>query len=77
MEMVNADFTFSEINEEELMNTDGGLILINPVIVRTAAYLVNCYNYNMQVSEINGYNDTVTSNGRPDLVKSYPEKPTW
>ena len=84
MEMVLSS-GFCELEEEEVLSMEGGSILpfilpINPIadpISRTARYIVNVINYNIEVSNISGYNDTVTSNGRADLVKSYPEKPTW
>ena len=77
MEMVLSN-GFCEMDQEEVISTDGGLIILPQYIgYRTGVYLRNLIEYNMQVAEINGYNDTVTSNGRADLVKSYPEKPTW
>lgn len=73
------NFGFCELNENEKNQIDGGFFPTVPIYlgVRTGIYLGNMYNYNMQVSSINGYNDTVISAGRSDLVKSYPEKPRW
>ena len=76
------NFGFCELNEQETMAVDGGGLWIYPIYpsylaTRTAIYIVNKYNYNIAVAQINGYNDTVTANGHPELVKSYPEKPTW
>ncbi len=72
-------FGFCELDENEKNQIDGGLLFITPNYfgIRTGIYIVRTYNYNMQVSYINGYNDTVVGAGRPDLIKSYPEKPRW
>ncbi|MBQ5318900.1 MAG: hypothetical protein J6K17_07380 [Oscillospiraceae bacterium] len=79
--MINS-FGFCELNEQETRAVDGGGLWIQPnytlyLANRTARYIVNTYNYNMAVSQINGYNDTVTASGHSELIKSYPEKPTW
>ena len=67
---------FSELKNDEIFDTYGGNV--NSYLgARTGIYLANLIMYNIRVAEINGYNDTVTSNGRPDLIKDYPEKPTW
>lgn len=78
---------FCELNEKELAETDGGFIgtiIVVGVCVgvgyvnyRTCQYIANYATYEQDVSRINTYNQTVTSNNRPDLVRSYPEKPTW
>ena len=73
-------FGFCELNEQETMAVDGGSIVIFPInypAVRIGMYLGQMIAYNVKVSEINGYNETVTSNNRPDLVKPYPPKPTF
>ena len=75
--VVNDNFALCEMNREEMLDIEGGFILNTYISIRSIVYQVNMYNYNMEVAEINGYNDTVTNNGRSDLVKSYPEKPTW
>lgn len=68
--------SFAELKNDEIFDTYGGNV--NAYLgARTGIYLANLIMYNIQVAEINGYNDTVTSNGRPDLIKDYPEKPTW
>ena len=67
---------FDEIGQDELQQTEGGHCYPE-IIRRIGAYIVNKINYNIDVSYINGYNDTVTSNGRTDLVKPYPEEPQF
>lgn len=69
-------FGFCEMSETEMMATDGGSIILNPS-VRFSIYVSKMIAYNIAVSEINGYNNTVTNNDRPDLVKPYPPKPTF
>lgn len=72
---------FIELTTEEQLVQDGGVVLVptytGPVTNRLSFYIVQNIVYNIQCSYINSYNDTVTSNGRTDLVKPYPEKPTW
>ncbi len=78
---------FCELNEKELSETDGGVIgaiIVAGVCIglgyvnyRTCQYIANTADYEQAVSGINAYNQTVTSGGRPDLVKPYPDKPTW
>lgn len=73
-------FSFRELNENEIMEIDGGSVVIFPInypTVRIGMYLGQMIAYNVKVSEINGYNETVTSNNRPDLVKPYPPKRTF
>lgn len=73
-------FSFRELNENEIMEIDGGSVVIFPInytAVRLGRYVGQMIAYNVKVSEINGYNETVTSNNRPDLVKPYPPKPTF
>ena len=68
-------FGFCELNQNELENTDGGLIIEIISSVNFIAYAVDTYNYYKETKYVTSYNETVTANNRYDLVKPNPSKP--
>lgn len=72
---ITNSFGFCELDQNELENTDGGLVFEIISTVSLVAYAVDTYNYYKETKYVASYNDTVTANNRYDLVKSNPSKP--
>ncbi len=68
---------FCELNEQQICEIDGGLLLEVYSLVNSTVYLYDYYNYRKEVNFISGYNTTVANAGRYDLAKPSPEEPKY
>ena len=65
------------LNNDELSEVDGGLIIPSLAPASTVAYAVDMYEYYRESKYVTSFNETVVEAGHYDLVKPSPTRPEY